>query len=57
MLAKLEEKWTGPFFVYDVLIANNYKLRTIERKVLKNSVYGNRLKLYNKRQLEPVVII
>ena len=57
MSAKLEEKWTGPFFVHDVLMTNNYKLRTIEGKVLKNSVHGNRLKLYNERQLEPVVII
>ena len=57
MSAKLEEKWTGPFFIHDVLIANNYKLRTMEGKVLKNSVHGNRLKLYNERQLEPVIII
>src|ERR1044071_1957583 len=57
MSAKLEEKWTRPFFIHDVLIANNYKLRTMEGKVLKDSVHGNKLKLYNERQLEPVVII
>ncbi|CAG8771683.1 1451_t:CDS:2, partial [Ambispora leptoticha] len=43
---KLGEKWEGPFYVYDILGNGVYKLRTMADKVLKQKVYGNRLKLY-----------
>ena len=55
--AKLENKWIGPYFIHNVLKDNVYKLRTLDGKLVKNVVHGNRLKLYHERQLEPIVII
>ncbi|CAG8715365.1 7346_t:CDS:1, partial [Ambispora leptoticha] len=46
---KLEEKWEGPFIIYDVLGKGTYKLRTLDNKVLKQKVHGNRLKRYTPR--------
>ena len=55
--AKLEEKWTGPYYIHEVLGANNYKLRTLEGRLVKNTVHGERLKLYWEQALEPLVVI
>ena len=55
--AKLEKKWIGPYFIHNVLKDNVYKLRTLEGRLVKNVIYGNRLKLYHKKQLEPIIII
>jgi hypothetical protein len=55
--AKLEEKWTGPYYIHEVLGANNYKLRTLEGRLVKNTVHGERLKLYWKQALEPLIVI
>ncbi|CAI2189589.1 5079_t:CDS:2 [Funneliformis geosporum] len=49
---KLEAKWIGPYFIHEVYEKSNYKLRTLEGKLLKNSVYGNRLKMYYEETLE-----
>jgi len=32
--AKLENKWTGPYFIHDILKDNVYKLRTMEGKLV-----------------------
>ena len=55
--AKLEDKWIGPYFIHNVLENNVYKLRTIEGRLVKNVVHGNRLKEYKEMQLEPIVLI
>jgi hypothetical protein len=55
--SKLEDKWTGPYFVHEAIGDNVYKLRTMEGKMVKNVVHGNRLKLYKERTLEPYVVI
>ena len=55
--SKLENKWAGPYFVHNVLENNVYKLRTLERRLVKNLVHENRLKIYRKMQLEPVIFI
>ena len=47
---KLEERWTGPYYIHEVLPNGAYKLRTMnENKVLKTPVNGERLKLYHAR--------
>ncbi|CAI2197298.1 3086_t:CDS:1, partial [Funneliformis geosporum] len=55
--AKLDAKWIGPYFIHEVYEKSNYKLRTLEGKLLKNSVHGNRLKMYYEETLEPWVVI
>jgi transposase InsO family protein len=55
--AKLENKWIGPYYIHDVLKNNVYKLRTLEGKLVKNVIHGNRLKLYHEKKLMPVVLI
>ena len=49
--SKLENKWTGPYFVHEIA-DNIYKLRTMEGQKVKNIVHGNRLKLYRERRME-----
>ncbi|CAG8439395.1 15718_t:CDS:2, partial [Cetraspora pellucida] len=44
--SKLEEKWTGPYYIHDTYRNSTYKLRTIDRQVYKKPVHGNRLKKY-----------
>ena len=55
--AKLENKWIGPYYIHDVLKDNVYKLRTLERRLVKNVVHGNRLKVYYEEKLEPIIFI
>ncbi|GBC53478.1 hypothetical protein RIR_jg19197.t1 [Rhizophagus irregularis DAOM 181602=DAOM 197198] len=56
--AKLENKWIGPYFIHEVLNDNVYKLRNLDGKlVVKHVIYGNRLKKYHERRLEPIVIV
>ena len=55
--AKLETKWIGPYYVHNVLENNVYKLRTIEGRLVKNVVHGNRLKEYKETLLELIVLI
>jgi len=53
--AKLENKWIGPYFIHDVLKDNVYKLRTIEGKLVRNLVHGNRLKIYHEKNDEEII--
>ena len=46
---KLQERWTGPYHVHDVLANGAYKLRTMEGNVLKAPVNSERLKLNHPR--------
>jgi hypothetical protein len=54
---KLDAKWIGPYFIHEIYKKSNYKLLTLEGKLLKNSVHGNRLKMYYEETLEPWVVI
>jgi hypothetical protein len=55
--AKLQDKWIGPYYIHNVLKDNVYKLRTLEGRLVKNLVHGNRLKIYKERQLEATILI
>lgn len=43
---KLEERWSGPYYVHEILPNGAYKLRTMDDKVLKTPINGERMKLY-----------
>jgi hypothetical protein len=43
---KLEERWTGPYYIYEILVNDTYKLRTQDDKVLKTPINAERLKPY-----------
>ena len=43
---KLQEKWSGYYYVYNVYPNSTYHLRNQEGKVLVKKVHGNRLKPY-----------
>ena len=51
------EKWIGPFYIHEVLHNNVYKLCNLDRKLVKNVVHGNRLKIFYEQYLEPTVLI
>src|SRR6266498_1674703 len=53
---KLEPKWKGPYQIAAVLLNGSYKIADQEG-VLRTPVNRNRLKLYNQRSLELIVII
>ncbi|CAG8644569.1 5137_t:CDS:2, partial [Cetraspora pellucida] len=42
--SKLEEKWTGPYYIHDTYGNGAYKLRTIDGQVYKKPVHGNSIK-------------
>src|SRR6266498_4978976 len=53
---KLEPKWKGPYQIAAVLLNGSYKIAN-QRGVLRTPVNGDRLKSYNQRSLEPIVVI
>jgi hypothetical protein len=57
LFAKLEAKWIGSYFIHEVYEKSNYKLRTLEGKLMRNSIHGNRLKKYLEEIVEPWVMI
>ncbi|CAI2167141.1 17339_t:CDS:2 [Funneliformis geosporum] len=55
---KLEERWKGSYYIHADLGNGVYKLRTMDRKVLKVPINGARLKKYHQCALsEPIVLI
>ena len=55
---KLEERWKGPYYIHADLGNGVYKLRTMDRKILKTLINGARLKQYYQRALpEPIIVI
>ena len=56
-LAKLDDKWMGPYYIHNVLQDNVYKLQTLEGQLVKNVIHGNRLKLYKKKQWKLSLIV
>ncbi|CAI2200153.1 3720_t:CDS:1, partial [Funneliformis geosporum] len=57
MSAKLEAQWIGPYYIHDIIGFNNYKLRSIERRIVKGTIHRDCLKLYNEQEMEPMIII
>src|SRR6266511_3585748 len=53
---KLEPKWKGPYQIAAVLLNGSYKIAD-QGGVLRTPVNGDRLKPYNHRSLEPIVVI
>ena len=53
---KLELKWKGPYQIAAVLLNGSYKIAD-QGGVLRTPVNGDRLKLYNHRSLELIVVI
>ena len=47
----------GPYYIHNVLKDNVYKLRTLDGKLVRNVVHGNRLKLYHEKKVKPIVLI
>src|ERR687897_2463259 len=55
---KLEDRWNSPYYIHDVLGNGVYKLRTMDRKILKVLINGSRLKPYQQKPLpEPIIEI
>jgi hypothetical protein len=55
---KFREKWTGPYYIHDIITSGAYKLRTMDDKVLRRTVNTDRLKRYYERPVwEPHIII
>src|SRR6266542_2414647 len=46
---KLEEKWKGPYFIYDKLLNGSYKLKDLKGNIFKTPVNGEILKRYHDR--------
>ena len=44
---KLEERWKRPYYIHTDLGNGVYKLRTLDRKILKIPINGDRLKQYH----------
>ncbi len=53
---KLEEKWKGPYTINAILLNGSYKIAD-QYGVLRTPVNGNRLKRYDRQNLEPIVVI
>ncbi|KAG9289288.1 hypothetical protein G9A89_007849 [Geosiphon pyriformis] len=52
---KFENKWDGPFYIYEILGNRSYKLR-LDDKILAKVAHGNRLKHYHsKNNPEPLI--
>ena len=53
---KLEPKWKGPYQIAAVLLNGSYKIAD-QGGVLRTPVNGDRLKPYNRRSLELIVVV
>lgn len=47
---KLEDKWTGPYLIHEVLLKGSYKLKDLEGKIFKTPTNGQWLKKYYNRE-------
>ena len=55
---KFEPKWKGPYIIHQVLDKGAYKVKTLEGKIVKHEIHGNRLKQFHERKhLVPIVVI
>ena len=46
---KLDPKWKGPYYIYDIIENGAYKIRELNGKVLKTPVNRSLLKIYINR--------
>ena len=46
---KFKDKFDGPFYIYDIVRPETYKLRTIDGRVRKNPIHADLLKPYLER--------
>src|SRR6266498_3466192 len=53
---KLEEKWKGPYTINAILLNGSYKIAD-QYGVLRTPINGDRLKRYDRQNLEPIVVI
>ncbi len=53
---KLEPKWKGPYQIVAVFLNGSYKIAD-QGDVLRTPVNGDRLKSYNQRSLELIIMI
>ena len=53
---KLEEKWKGPYYIYEVIHKGSYRIKTMEGKILTTPVNGELLKEYIDRMNFKVII-
>ena len=53
---KLEEKWKGPYTINAILLNGSYKIAD-QYGVLRTPVNGDRLKRYDRWNLELIVVI
>ena len=54
--SKLEEKWKGLYTINAILLNRSYKIAD-QYGVLRTPVNGDRLKRYDRWNLEPIVVI
>jgi hypothetical protein len=55
---KLEDKWKGPYYIYQKMFNGAYKLKDLKGKIMKTPTNGELLKEYYGRELyEPMVVI
>ncbi len=47
---KLEEKWKGPYYIYDKLLNRSYKFKDFRGNIIKTPINGKILKRYFDRQ-------
>ena len=57
MSAKLESQWISSYYIHNVLEQNVYKLRNMNRRLVKGVIHENCLKLYHEQRLELIVLI
>src|SRR6266498_1394173 len=53
---KLKEKWKGPYTINAILLNGSYKIAD-QYGVLRIPINSDRLKRYDQRNLEPIVVI
>ena len=55
---KLDEKWKGPYYIYQKMLKGSYKLNDLKESILKTPIIGKLLKRYfDKTNFEPMVVI
>ena len=47
----------GPYYIHDLVGFNNYKLRSMDGRIVKGTIHGDRLKKYNELEIEPMIVI
>jgi hypothetical protein len=53
---KLEEKWKGPYYIYEIIFKGSYKIKTMEGEIQRTPVNGELLKEYTDRSNFEVII-